>query len=158
MNKEKILRSRFIKLLGPRVADPKLWEWSKHNVALGSAIGISFGILIPLAQIPLAVIACIIFRANILAASLTTLISNPITFAPLYYGAYKIGSVVLGLDIVEDGLVSASSMESSVWLMNVGKPLYMGLGLLAVPGSIAVYISVRLLWAHIENRRLRTNG
>lgn len=158
MNKDKILDSRFIKLLGPRVTGPKLWEWSKHNVALGSAIGVTFGLLIPLAQIPLSVIACIIFRANILAASITTLISNPITFAPLYYGAYQLGSLVLGLDINEVDVTVGSSIAGSVSFMDMGKPLYVGLGVTAIPVSIGVYISVRLLWEHIENRRLRRNA
>ena len=78
----------------------ELWIWARHNVALGAAIGVSFGLLIPLGQLPASAFLAVILRAHIGAASVATLISNPITFAPLYYAAYKFGENVTGVKFV----------------------------------------------------------
>ena len=60
------------------------------------AVGIFFGLLVPIAQIPLSVGAAIVMGANVPAAVSSTLVSNPLTFAPIYYLAYQAGSRIVG--------------------------------------------------------------
>ena len=63
------------------------------------AVGIFFGLLVPIAQIPLSVGAAIVMRANVPAAVSSTLVSNPLTFAPIYYLAYRTGLLVTGDEV-----------------------------------------------------------
>ena len=44
--------NRWLRWLGPRMFHPRLWHVSRRGVALGVAIGVFFGFLIPIAQIP----------------------------------------------------------------------------------------------------------
>ena len=62
-------------------------------------VGIFFGLLVPIAQIPLSVGAAIVMRANLPAAVSSTLVSNPLTFAPIYYLAYRTGLLVTGDEV-----------------------------------------------------------
>ena len=67
---------------------------ARRSVAAG--IGTFFGLLIPLAQILLSVSLAIALRAHLPSALMSTLVSNPVTFAPLYYLAYRVGAALLG--------------------------------------------------------------
>lgn len=88
--------NRWLRWLGPLLRRPRLWRWSRRGVALGVALGIFFGLLVPVAQIPLSVGAAVILRANVPAAAVSTLVTNPLTFGPLYYAAYKLGHWITG--------------------------------------------------------------
>jgi uncharacterized protein (DUF2062 family) len=94
--REQIGNNRWLRWLAPYLGHPKLWHWSRRGVALGVGIGVFFGLLIPIAQIPFAAAAAVILRANLPAAAASTLVTNPITFAPVYFAAYKIGAWVTG--------------------------------------------------------------
>jgi uncharacterized protein (DUF2062 family) len=89
-----LLANRWLRWLAPWLGHPRLWHWSRRGRALGVALGVFFGLLIALAQIPLA--AAVVLRTNPPAAAAGTLISNPVTFAPLYYMAYHLGAWVTG--------------------------------------------------------------
>ncbi|MGL6071838.1 DUF2062 domain-containing protein, partial [Craterilacuibacter sp.] len=104
-----------------------------------------FGLLTPFAQIILAVGAAIILRANVAAAALSTLVTNPLTFAPIYYLAYRLGAFLLG----EPASVGDATLASASWLDNLsatGKPLLLGLVLCALVLAPAVYFAVSALW------------
>jgi uncharacterized protein (DUF2062 family) len=58
------------------------------------ALGFFFGLLVPLAQIPLSAAAAVTLRANVPAAVASTLVTNPVTFGPLYYAAWRLGRPV----------------------------------------------------------------
>jgi len=128
----------------------ELWIWARHNVALGAAIGVSFGLLIPLGQLPASAFLAVILRAHIGAASVATLISNPITFAPLYYAAYKFGENVTGVKFVplsdSEGLIS--------WMVGVGSPVMLGLATFALLGFGITYATVYCLFG-VNFKRFR---
>ncbi|MDO9012883.1 MAG: DUF2062 domain-containing protein [Gallionella sp.] len=75
------------------------------------ALGVFFGLLIPIAQIPLTVAAAIVMRANVPAAAASTLITNPITFGPIYYGAYWLGAWVTSEDAPVDAVNNLSAQN-----------------------------------------------
>ncbi len=161
--KESILKNRFINWIGPAMLNPQLWRFSRKGVALGVGIGIFFGFLIPLAQIPVSAISASILRANVPTAIASTLITNPVTFAPIYVIAYKLGNKLLGekpdpksIDDVSKGITpSELSVEQKIvtkeknWLEEVlgfSKPLLVGLGIFAVAGSVTTYLAILWFW------------
>lgn len=131
--------------LAPWLGREQLWYLSRHSVALGMALGVFFGLLTPFAQILLAVMAAIALRANVAAAALSTLVTNPLTFAPIYYLAYRLGNFLLG---GEGGAGVSFSGDASWWsdLSGVGKPLLLGLVLIALVLAPLVYLAVSTLW------------
>lgn len=84
------------RMLGDRLFDPRLWNWSRHGIALGLAIGAFFSALpIPLQSVPAALLA-VLLRANVPAALVGCWVSNPITMPLFIYLQLHAGSWMLG--------------------------------------------------------------
>jgi uncharacterized protein (DUF2062 family) len=127
----------------PLAARRDLWRLERRRVALGVAIGAFFGILLPLGQTLPAVALAIFVRANLPVAVLGTFVSNPLTIAPLYAGAYAAGAALLGMPVAlpEEGLAA------------VGKPLLIGTALLALAAAAAAWLITETLWRVAARRR-----
>src|SRR5512139_3309070 len=93
---ESLRANRWLRWIGPALHHPRLWHMSRRGIALGMGVGVFFGLLIPIAQIPLSVGAAVLLRANVPTAAASTLVSNPATYGPLYYAAWRLGKAVLG--------------------------------------------------------------
>jgi uncharacterized protein (DUF2062 family) len=147
--------------MGPILNNPRLWHFSRKGIALGMALGVFFGLLIPIAQIPASATLAVLLRANVPMAVASTLVTNPVTFGPVYYGAYHLGEWVLGQDSndmpealkpleTSPEVIDRTWRESiSHWfeqITTVGKPLAVGLVILACFFGVAVYVVVSLLW------------
>lgn len=151
--KQQALREhRMLKWMGPAVHHPRLWGFTRQGVALGMAVGLFFGFLIPFGQIPCAAVLSVLLRGNIPVAVAATLVSNPFTFGSIYYGAYCLGDWLLGisnmLPIKKDTLADEAAAVAG-WLgqiSSMGLPLLLGLALLACVLSVAGYYAVNLAW------------
>ncbi|MCF8198448.1 MAG: DUF2062 domain-containing protein [Sulfuritalea sp.] len=152
--------NRWLGWLTPFLGHPKLWHWSRRGVALGVGIGVFFGLLIPIAQIPFAAAAAVILRANLPAAAASTLVTNPITFAPVYVAAYRIGAWVTG-ETPKARLPSTSSpppADAGVWqrVKALGKPLVIGLAITATLVGLTSYALISVGWyVYIRQKRRR---
>lgn len=158
--KESLANNRWLRWLGPGLLHPRLWHFSRRGVAVGVALGIFFGLLIPLGQIPLAAGAAILLRGNVPAAIGSTLVTNPVTFAPVYLLAHRLGSALLDADEPPPPLALAEEAPPPAgepwWdtvknrIVSLGKPLLLGLTLIATGAGLTVYFVILLGW------RLRT--
>lgn len=155
---ETLGRHRWLRWLGPGLQHPRLWSVSRHGIALGLAIGVFFGLLIPIAQMPLSAAAAVLLRANLPAAVASTFVTNPVTVAPLYYVAWRLGETMLGTPAAvaprtrpaapQAGAVAGAPWWQASWqrLQGVGKPLLLGLALMATLTGTAAYALVSVLW------------
>jgi hypothetical protein len=162
---ETVRNKRLLRWLGPVLRHPRLWHIERRGIALGFAIGIFIGLLIPLGQIPVSTVLAIVLRANVLIAVVATFVTNPFTFAPIYYLAYRIGAALIGND---NPYVTEESLEGEIesvgdwvgfWFEKVrtlGKPLVAGLIVLATSSAVVGYFSVMLLWRVHVILRLRS--
>ncbi|TSE23967.1 hypothetical protein Tsedi_02056 [Tepidimonas sediminis] len=164
-SRDRLHQMRWLRWLGPRLHHPRLWHFSRRGLALGLALGVFFGLLIPVAQIPFAATLAVLLRAHLPAAVASTLVTNPVTFGPVYYGAYKLGRVILGQPapagdeqppVFPDGAGQAAQAGGSWldglvmawdWLTDVGKPLVVGLAIVASVSGVMVYALVQWAWA-----------
>jgi uncharacterized protein len=157
----------WLRWLGPALHHPRLWHMSRRGIALGAAIGVFFGFLIPLAQIPLSAAMAVALRANVPTAVASTLVTNPITFPPVYYAAWKLGGAILGEAGPPPGAgvppPPADAAAQGNWLQRtwaslqrVGKPLVLGLAIFACGFGLLVYALVHLGWrAQVHFKRWR---
>lgn len=173
---ESIRNNRWLRWMGPLLSQQRLWHFSRKGIAMGVAVGVFFGLLLPVAQIPVSAAVAVLLRANLPMAVASTLVTNPVTFGPVYYGAYRLGKAVLGEPEVSDRqakveLDDATSIVDRApdWndrlaaglehLKGVGKPMATGLAIVASVSGLAVYFLVSGLWViktrHERRRRLR---
>jgi uncharacterized protein (DUF2062 family) len=156
-----IRQNRWLRWMGPVLNHPRLWHFSRKGIALGMALGVFFGLLIPIAQIPFSATMAVVLRANVPMAVASTLVTNPVTFGPVYYGAYHLGVWVLGQDSasLSEALQAVEAKDSvadrtwtegvSGWfkkMTTVGKPLAVGLLILACVFGVLVYLLVSVIW------------
>jgi uncharacterized protein (DUF2062 family) len=134
-------------------------------VALGAALGVFFGFLIPVAQILFSALFALLLRANLPVAAVSTLVSNPLTYGPIFVLAYRTGSTLLGEapDAAQEAAVEKEAEapldDPQTWgerFGAIGKPLMLGLAIFAVIGGVATWIVVNLLWLLLA--RLRPRG
>lgn len=153
-----------LRWLGPLLRRPWLWQLNRRRVALGAGIGVFFGFIVPVAQIAGAALFAVLLRANLPVAAVATLISNPLTYAPIALLAHATGAALLG-EPVDPGVAEAlaeavaeSSVVDSGWIdrvQAVGKPLLLGLAVFAVVGGIAAWGLVHLAWMLAARLKLR---
>lgn len=157
-----------LRWLGPLLRRPWLWQLSRRRVAMGAAIGVFFGFLIPVLQIAFSAVFAILLRANLPVAAVSTLVSNPFTYAPIFVLAYRTGSAILGEEVDEAQLAALEreakdeQVEPRSWADRaaaIGKPFFLGLFIFAVVGGLATWLLVNLLWTlGVRWRRRQRNG
>lgn len=163
-----ILENRLIKVFGSVLHHHNLWHLNRRSVAGGVAIGAFTGLIPGPFQMLSAAILAVIFRVNLPVAVATTWYTNPFTAVPLYYAAYKIGSIVTGQKANSMPHFSYDWHYGHLmdflpnfiqWLSSLGETFLVGTVILASVLSAASYILVRLLWRfHVVthwNRRLK---
>ena len=161
-----ISNHRFIPKRGNWLTHHNLWHLHRRSVAGGFAVGMFAG-LVPGSnpvQFAVAALMAIGFKVNLPIAVIVTLYSNPLTIVPLYFLAFQLGQLAL---LESGGAVPPLAMSFSGkrwdellpaaldWLMALGKPLLVGLPLLAVLLSVTSYIAVRVLWRWYVVRKWR---
>lgn len=162
--REAIERHPWLGRLGPRLTHPRLWHMNRRGIAMGLSVGLFFGLLAPVAQIPLSVVAGVWLRANLPTAIAATLVTNPFTFAPIYWLAYQTGSFFLGhgvsaevplviadrgIDVIAPVAQSGIGAWIALWydrVLAAGKPFALGMAIFAVVGSLLSYFVVSWSW------------
>jgi len=173
-SQDALRRNRWLRWIGPALHHPRLWHMSRRGVALGVAIGVFFGLLIPIAQIPLSVGAAVLLRANVPTAAASTLVSNPATYGPLYYAAWRLGKAILREPVgatQEPPLSEPPPLPDNgrgwfavAWerVTALGKPLLLGMAMMASAVGLATYLianwllALKIVWQ--RRRRLRRRG
>lgn len=147
-DRETLLARRWMRPFAHRLVHPSLWHFNRWSVSRGIALGLFVGLLIPFGQIVLAALFALTLRANLLAASAATLVSNPLTFPAIYFAAYGFGSRVL------TGGSSAPAGPSDLpWLIEVSAPTALGLFVFATAAAAIGYGAVHLAWKAQVRRR-----
>lgn len=144
-----------LRWMRPLLRRPWLWQLNRRRVALGAGIGVFFGFMVPVLQIAGAAAFAIVLRANLPVAAVSTLVSNPFTYAPIGLLAYQTGALLLG-DTVKPSAaraltdaVDTTSLDGPGWMDRakaIGKPLFLGLAVFAVVGGLAAWALVHLVW------------
>lgn len=125
-------------------------EDAPARIARGAAWGV-FVAFDPLwgTQIALAVLGAMALRANRVAAVTFTFVSNPLTAAPMYLGAYALGARLLGVQNAgpppEIGAFTPAMLAERAW--EIAAPLLTGCALLGALFAGATYFAVLRLAA-----------
>lgn len=167
---EALRAHRSLRWLGPLLERPWLWHFNRHTVAAGVGIGVFFGFLVPVMQIACAAIFSVLLRANLPVAAVSTLVSNPLTLAPIVVAAYRVGASIAGpppseskAAAIEDEISEApirEVIEPRWWerFAGAGRQIMLGLAVFAVVGSVSGYFLTHLIWriaVHARRRRRR---
>jgi uncharacterized protein (DUF2062 family) len=144
-------------ILGDWIYQPNLWHINRHSSATAFFVGF-FCAFIPLpAQMFFAAFLSIWLRCNLPLAVGLCWITNPVTMPPIFFMAYKVGAVVLG--------VPPRSVEFELsweWishgLITIWQPFLLGCLLCGVFFGSLGYFVISVLWRWGVLRRWRARG
>lgn len=146
----RLLRSRWLRPHAGLLLRRSLWQATPRGVAIGLACGVFFGFLIPVAQMPVAILVAALLRGNLFLATMGTLITNPLTVPFVYFGAHHVGRWMLDWSPkaeIEATVAAATQASESFWtqLLNFdfgAATLHLGTGLaaFAVAGAALAYV------------------
>lgn len=151
-DRHKLLNSKSMKIFGDVLHDPNLWHLNRASVANAFAVGL-FCAWIPVPfQMILAAFGAVIFHANLPLAVAWVWLTNPITMPPLFFFAYEIGALVMGLPLKAKFKFHLDLDWFTTALKNTWQPFLLGCAICAVASSIVGYFGIRLLWRYLTVR------
>jgi uncharacterized protein len=143
----------------PWIIKRNLLGASVHAVALGAAMGILAGAIPGPLQVISALCLCLTFRANVVAAVAASFWTNPLSIVPIYALAHTIGRTLIPGDFPPVSLHGFSALseggwleDMSMWIRQLGTPLFIGLPLLASGLAFGVYAIVRVVMTNNSDR------
>ncbi|MCS6986470.1 MAG: DUF2062 domain-containing protein [Sphingomonadaceae bacterium] len=149
--REALEANRFLRPFAHRLSSPLVWRFNRRGVARGIALGLFAAFAVPIAQTPFAAAFALGLRANLPVAALSTLVTNPITFPPVYVLAYQTGRFLLELP---DNDTRSTAMGGVLgrFVETVGTT-YLGLILFAVVAATLGYLGTVAAWRLWVSRR-----
>lgn len=143
-SRDDILASRWLRPFAHLFAHPSLWHLNRRSVPRALALGLFAAFILPLGQFLLAALLALVIRANVPLAAAATLVTNPLTFPPIYYAAYRLGSTLLSHS--PDGRAGEFAQSLGQQLLEVSGPTALGLAIFAIVGAAAGYTLGSLWW------------
>ncbi|MEW9855017.1 DUF2062 domain-containing protein [Novosphingobium sp. M1R2S20] len=140
--REALFQKWWIRPFAHLLGHPSLWHLNRRSLPRGVALGLFVGFLIPFGQFALAALLAVPFRANVPTAASATLVTNPLTFAPIYFAAFKVGGM---LPIAAFGSGAADADWLSAFLHASGATA-VGLLIFAVVFATLGYAISALFW------------
>lgn len=147
--REQLEGNRLLRPIAHRVLAPALWRFTRRSVPRGVALGMVVGVLVPVAQTPVAALVALPVRANVPVAAVTTFITNPFTTPPIWVAAYWLGRWLLRFDRHVPGQPVAGAANAGwlQWLLSeAGPATAAGLVAIALAMAVAGYGLTALGW------------
>lgn len=149
-----VRENRWLRPFSSTLLHPRLWHLNRHSAAGAVAVGLFCGLIPGPLQMLGAAILCVVLRVNLPLALITTLYTNPLTIVPLYFMAFTLGNFALGNGEsvftappeMAGGDLSTWIAALVQWMAGLGKPLALGLVLLAGTLSVTGYLGVKAAW------------
>ncbi len=130
---------------GKRLTEPKLWHLNRKSVAGGLALGLFIGFMPIFGQMFISAALAILFRVNLPIAFVAVWISNPLTVAPIFYFAYKIGAWVLQVPVSQDAFTISWEWLSTEFLA-IWQPFLLGCVICGLIAAMLGVLIVRIGW------------
>ena len=151
---EQLQNNRHLQVLGELLHDTNLWHLNRQSAALAAFIGLFCAFMPVPMQMLLAAAMAVVLQANLPMAVVLVWISNPLTMPPMFYGAYKLGALLLDIPPRDIGLDSSLG-EILADLSILWPPLLLGSLICGLVFGGLGYIAVKVLWRMVVTRRWR---
>lgn len=155
--REQIADIRVLSSLRHLLLEPNLWHMNRYSLSFGFLVGGICCFLPIFFQTVPCVLLCIWIRCNVPISVLVVWVSNPITFGPMMYFAYRVGGLILGTE-QEIALLDPSFEWFIDQLSIIWQPLIVGSLVCGVAFGMAGFVVIRLYYrwriARYKKRKL----
>lgn len=127
------------------IHEPRYWGIRRRTVVPAFALGLFLAWMPFPGHYALAALIALLVHINLPVTVATTFISNPLTMAPMYYAAYRLGRWLLGTEKVpfrfEMSLDWVTHQFVEIW-----QPLLLGCLLFGAASALVGFVVVDVLW------------
>jgi len=125
--------------------DHRLWGIRRRTVVPALAIGLFIAFMPTPGHTLIAALLALSFRVNIPVAAIATWVSNPLTMAPMYYAAYRLGRSLLNTPLREFQFEMSWDWVAHTFV-TIWQPMLLGCVILGTALALVGYITLDLLW------------
>ncbi|PIE41702.1 MAG: ATP-binding protein [Gammaproteobacteria bacterium] len=154
---ESLKQDKRLKILGDLLHNPNIWHINRRSVSGACAIGFAAAWCPLPIQMLLAAVLAIMLHKNLAVAAFTTWITNPVTVPPMFYFAYWVGTVLLGMPATS--LMNLNIQLTSDWFFTqLGaswQPFLLGCAVLSLLSGCLGYFGMQMLWRYHVLSKLR---
>lgn len=137
--------NRILRMFGRLLHQPHLWHLNRRSVSRAVLVGTFWAVVpMPFQMIP-GTACAILARANLGIALVLIWITNPLTLAPVLYGCYRFGRLLLGHPPAPAEFTWSWSGISQN-LTHIWQPLYLGSLVGGLLLGLSGFVGVRLFW------------
>jgi len=136
------------------LAHPVYFSINRRSITGGLVLGLFIGVLPFLGHTPVVVILALLLRVNLPVAVLSIWIANPLTYGPLYYGEYKLGTFLMKLPPAALSL-DLPWKELIATLARTWRPLWLGAVVIGLLLAGTAYVLSNAAWRITTMRRLQ---
>lgn len=144
-NRETLRGNLVLRPVAHLLQQRELWVFNRRSVTAAVFVGLFSAFLPVPSQMLVAAIIAVIVRINLPVAVGLVWITNPITIAPMFYFAFRLGAWLMDLDVADLNLEL-----SLTWLLNnwaiIGTPLLLGSLICAWVAGISGYVIAHFIW------------
>ncbi|GAB6067022.1 DUF2062 domain-containing protein [Methylothermus subterraneus] len=144
-----IKEHKHLQFLGEHLHNPNLWHLNRRSAALACAVGF-FVMYLPIpGQMIVAAALAFLVGANLPLSVILVWITNPLTWGPMFYPAYKLGVWILGnsKEVNPEKFNLLNEMGDIFWPLLTGSLIF-GTVLAALG-----YVGMQAVWRWVTVRR-----
>jgi uncharacterized protein (DUF2062 family) len=144
-NQDTVKEHKHLQFLGEKLHEPNLWHLNRRSVARAFAVGLFVAWLPIPGQIIVVALAALYFRANMVISVALVWLTNPITWVPLFYFAYRVGLRFLNMtpptETFEFTMDNVMIHLDALW-----GPLLFGCLFIGTTFSVIGYFGIQYFW------------
>lgn len=127
--------------------DHRLWGIRRKTVVPAFSLGLAIAFVPFPGHLVYAALLALFLRINVPVAAVATFLTNPLTMGPLFFGAYLLGSALLGIEpqpfAFEMSFDWVRTVFTTIWL-----PLSLGCILLGSAAAVIGYVALDAAWRY----------
>ncbi len=144
-DQETLRKHRHLKVFGTLHHNPNLWHLNRRSASGAFAVGLFMAFVPVPFQMLLAAGGAILARVNLPLSVLLVWITNPVTMPPIFFGAYRLGTWLMGAR--ERDVNFSLSPDWLVYEMGViWQPFLLGCFILGTLSAAVGFGIIRGLW------------
>jgi uncharacterized protein (DUF2062 family) len=149
-----IRKVKALHLLGDWVYAPNLWHINRYSASMAFFVGLFVAFMPIPGQTILAAALAVLLSCNLPLSVGLVFVTNPLTMAPIFFMAYKVGALIIDVPIKE-----VDFELSFFWLSHslgaIWKPFLLGCLICGLSCGSLGYFFMSMLWRwHVVNRWL----
>jgi uncharacterized protein (DUF2062 family) len=144
----------YLRPFRPLLSHPVYFSINRRSITGGLVLGLFIGVLPFLGHTPVVVVLALLLRVNLPVAVLSIWIANPLTYGPIYYGEYKLGTFLMKLPPAALTL-DLPWKELIAELARTWRPLWLGAVVTGLLLAGTAYVLSNAAWRLMTMRQLQ---